>query len=125
MAVTPITRLLFNLSLHPQTRGHVLGHVLVLLCRRPEAGSPPNALPPPHLFEGLESGQAPQVDPTETQAAGSQRVLSPLAYLLRRIPQCGESFARKLQDEPWLEPVSKAAVTQDTKEEERPLQLVG
>lgn len=103
VAVTPLTRLFFNLSLHPITRSCVLGHFLVLLCRRPEAGSAPDALPPPHLFEGLESGRAPQVSPIEIQAVGSQRVLALLAYLLRRIPQCGDFFAKQLQHEKWMD----------------------
>jgi len=37
-----------------------------------------------------------------SQAVGSQRVLALLAYLLRRLPQCGEFFAQRLQgSEKW------------------------
>lgn len=103
VAVTPLTRLFFNLSLHPHTRNSVLGYFMVLLCQRPEAGSHADALPPPHLFEGLEGGRAPQVNPAEIQAVGSQRVLSLLAYLLRRIPQCGEFFASPWDPDKWPE----------------------
>eukprot|EP00930_Biecheleria_cincta_P024231 TRINITY_DN17362_c0_g1_i1.p1 TRINITY_DN17362_c0_g1~~TRINITY_DN17362_c0_g1_i1.p1 ORF type:complete len:3719 (+),score=933.30 TRINITY_DN17362_c0_g1_i1:1202-11158(+) len=104
VSVTPLTRLFFNLSLHPVTRNCTLGHFLVLLCRQPEAaGSSLSALPPPHLFEGLDRGQLSASNATEIQAVGAQRVLPLLAYLLRRIPQCGEFFAKPLQKEPWLE----------------------
>jgi len=103
IAVTPMTRLFFNLTLHPQTRNCVLGHFLFLLCRRPEVGSSPLALPPPHLFESLESGRAPLVNVQEIQAVGSQRILSILAYLLRRIPQCGEFFAKQWSQDKWKE----------------------
>eukprot|EP00927_Polykrikos_kofoidii_P003483 TRINITY_DN11382_c0_g4_i2.p1 TRINITY_DN11382_c0_g4~~TRINITY_DN11382_c0_g4_i2.p1 ORF type:complete len:3793 (+),score=824.17 TRINITY_DN11382_c0_g4_i2:147-11525(+) len=102
---TPLTRLLFNLCLHPVTRSCTLGLFMVLLCRRPQAGSPQDALPPPHLFEGIEGGRALQVNPTEVQAVGSSRVLSLLAYILRRIPQCGEFFSKPMQQEKWMEPL--------------------
>jgi len=113
VATTPLTRLFFNLCLHPSTRSCVLGHFLVLLCRKPEAGSAIDALPPPHLFEGLEGGRAPQVNPAEVQAVGSQRVLSLLAYLLRRIPQCGEFFAKQLPHEKWMETLQASHWTGD------------
>lgn len=103
IAVTPMTRLFFNLMLHPQTRNCVLGHFVFLLSRRPVAGASPLSLPPPHLLESLEGGRAPQVNTTEIQAVGSQRILSVLAYLLRRIPQCGEFFAKQWSEEKWRE----------------------
>ncbi|CAE8635394.1 unnamed protein product [Polarella glacialis] len=101
VSVAPITRLFFNLALHPATRNCILGHFLVLLCR--DAGTATDALPPSHLFESLEEGQVSHSSATEIQAVGSQRVLSLLAYLLRRVPQCGEFFAKPLQQEQWLE----------------------
>ncbi|CAJ1385999.1 unnamed protein product [Effrenium voratum] len=104
VAVTPLTRLFFNLSLHPTTRNFTLGQFLVLLCKEPQAfGSTETSLPPAHLYEGLENGQLPTSTATEVKAVGSQRVLQIMAYLLRRIPQCGEFFAKPLQNEPWLE----------------------
>ena len=98
----PMTRLCFNLSLHPVTRSWLLGHFLVLLCRQTEMEAPLEALPPPCLFEGLEGPKLPHRSSLEVQSVGSQRVLAILAYLLRRVPQCGDFFARKLQSEPWL-----------------------
>lgn len=101
VAVTPLTRLFFNLSLHPVTRHFTLGQFLVLLCKEPQGG--PSQLPPAHLYEGDPEGQLPLSTATEVKAVGSQRVLQIMAYLLRRIPQCGEFFAKPLQQESWLE----------------------
>ncbi|CAE7198137.1 UPL2 [Symbiodinium sp. CCMP2592] len=102
VTVTPLTRLFFNLSLHPATRQFTLGQFLVLLVKEPQAvGCSETSLPPAHLYEGLENG--PISNATEVKAVGAQRVLQILAYLLRRIPQCGEFFAKPLQKEPWLE----------------------
>ncbi|CAE7191005.1 UPL2 [Symbiodinium necroappetens] len=102
VTVTPLTRLFFNLSLHPATRQFTLGQFLVLLVKEPQAvGCGETSLPPAHLYEGLENG--PISNATEVKAVGAQRVLQILAYLLRRIPQCGEFFAKPLQKEPWLE----------------------
>ena len=36
VSTIPITRLCFNLSLHPTTRSALLGHFLILLCDRAE-----------------------------------------------------------------------------------------
>ncbi|CAE7479082.1 UPL2 [Symbiodinium sp. CCMP2456] len=102
----PMTRLCFNLSLHPVTRSWLLGHFLILLCRQTEPEASLESLPPPCLFEGLDGpgsqSKQPHRSPLEVQSVGSQRVLAILAYLLRRVPQCGDFFARKLQSEPWL-----------------------
>ena len=99
----PMTRLCFNLSLHPVTRSWLLGHFLVLLCRQTETEASLDSLPPPCLFEGLEGLKLPHRSSLEVQSVGSQRVLAILAYLLRRVPQCGDFFARKLlSSEPWL-----------------------
>ncbi|CAE8676293.1 unnamed protein product [Polarella glacialis] len=98
-----MTRLLFNLSLHPVSRNHLLGHLLLLLCQPSLPGSPPDSLPPPCLFDSLEGGRVAHSSITEVQSVGSQRVLSLLAYLLRRLPQCGEFFAKELQQEKWME----------------------
>ncbi|CAE7202174.1 UPL2 [Symbiodinium natans] len=109
VTVTPLTRLFFNLSLHPATRHFTLGQFLVLLCKEPQGqhaetpGSSEKSLPPAHLYEGLENGLLPMSNATEVKAVGAQRVLQILAYLLRRVPQCGEFFAKPLQKEPWLE----------------------
>lgn len=59
-----------------------------------------DALPPPCLFEASD-GKAYR-SPLEVQSVGSQRILAILAYLLRRVPQCGEFFARKLAHEAWM-----------------------
>eukprot|EP00434_Breviolum_minutum_P003275 symbB.v1.2.002883.t1/scaffold153.1/size296260/5 len=53
VSVTPLTRLFFNLSLHPLTRNFTLGQFLVLLCKEPSQGSGTFQLPPAHLYEGL------------------------------------------------------------------------
>eukprot|EP00435_Cladocopium_sp_Y103_P036316 s62_g9.t1 len=74
----------------------------VLLCKEPQATGP-SQLPPAHLYEGDPEGQLPLSTATEVKAVGSQRVLQIMAYLLRRIPQCGEFFAKPLQQESWLE----------------------
>ncbi|CAE7022008.1 UPL2 [Symbiodinium natans] len=104
VTVTPLTRLFFNLSLHPATRQFTMGQFLVLLCKEPQAvGCREPSLPPAHLYEGLENGQLPISNSTEVKAVGAQRVLQILAYLLRRVPQCGEFFAKPLQKESWLE----------------------
>ena len=103
VSVTPLTRLFFNLSLHPLTRNFTLGQFLVLLCKEPSQGSGTFQLPPAHLYEGGPDGQLPISTATEVKAVGSQRVLQIMAYLLRRIPQCGEFFAKPLQKETWLE----------------------
>ncbi|CAJ1438796.1 unnamed protein product [Effrenium voratum] len=98
VSTIPLTRLCFNLSLHPVTRNALLGHFLILLCKQSEADAPLDALPPPCLFEA----EAQARSPLEVQSVGSQRVLAILAYLLRRVPQCGEFFAQKLASEPWM-----------------------
>lgn len=114
VAVTPLTRLFFNLVLHPVTRCCVLGHFLVMLCRKPQANSNQDALPPAYLFEApSEGGRAPQATQMEIQAVGSQRVLSLLAYMLRRIPQCGEWFARQLHHESWMEALQPSNWTEE------------
>eukprot|EP00930_Biecheleria_cincta_P038210 TRINITY_DN26257_c0_g1_i1.p1 TRINITY_DN26257_c0_g1~~TRINITY_DN26257_c0_g1_i1.p1 ORF type:complete len:2387 (-),score=590.65 TRINITY_DN26257_c0_g1_i1:69-7061(-) len=102
VAAAPMTRMCFNLSLHPLSRSSLLGHFLVLLCRRSEADAALDTLPPPCLFECLD-GRPAQRSPKEVQAVGSQRVLAILAYLLRRLPQCGEFFAQKLQHDQWMD----------------------
>eukprot|EP00913_Durusdinium_trenchii_P020600 g19348.t1 len=95
VSTIPMTRLCFNL-----TRSALLGHFLILLCKRTEADAPMDALPPPCLFEASD-GKAYR-SPLEVQSVGSQRILAILAYLLRRVPQCGEFFARKLAHEAWM-----------------------
>eukprot|EP00931_Biecheleriopsis_adriatica_P032558 TRINITY_DN18993_c0_g2_i1.p1 TRINITY_DN18993_c0_g2~~TRINITY_DN18993_c0_g2_i1.p1 ORF type:complete len:2013 (+),score=532.86 TRINITY_DN18993_c0_g2_i1:809-6040(+) len=111
VATMPMTRLCFNLSLHPASRSCILGHFLVLLCRRSEASAALDVLPPPCLFESLEGRAAPQCSPQEVEAVGSQRVLAILAYFLRRLPQCGEFFAHKLKHEPWMQSLQSARWT--------------
>lgn len=128
VSTIPITRLCFNLSLHPTTRSALLGHFLILLCKQTEADAPLDALPPPCLFEaiGTEDGSLEACrSPLEVQSVGSQRILAMLAYLLRRVPQCGEFFAHQLQGDfgTWSQ---RSKVSADRKKKSRlqPAQLL-
>lgn len=126
VSTIPLTRLCFNLSLHPTTRSALLGHFMVLLCKHTEADAPMDALPPPCLFGSPTADGLETRSPLEVQSVGAQRILAMLAYLLRRVPHCGDFFAHPLggaTEAIWLHTVgSRSKASPDRKKKQRLLE---